>query len=289
MKIATWNVNSVRKRTGNLVAWLERAKPDVVVLQEIKAQEAQFPRLEVEAAGYKVEIVGQKGFNGVALLSLHPVEITARALPDAVADEPARYIEGKIATPKGPLTVGGIYLPNGNPIGTEKFAYKIAWMDRLNQRAQELLAREEMFVLGGDYNVCPTEIDVFDPKAFANDALCQPQSRAALRTLLNLGLTDAVRAFHLDTPCYTFWDYQAGAWAKGNGLRIDHLLLSPQAADRLTAVGIDKTERGLPEPSDHVPVWCELDLRVILSVAKRSHRDATRRSFAYQIPRKCSG
>jgi exodeoxyribonuclease-3 len=249
MKVATWNVNSVRKRTGNLVAWLEHAKPDVVVLQEIKAQEAQFPRLEVEAAGYKVEIVGQKGFNGVALLSLHPVEITARSLPDAVADEPARYIEGRIATPKGPLTVGGIYLPNGNPVGTEKFAYKIAWMDRLNQRARDLLAR-----------VCPTEIDVFDPKAFAGDALCQPQSRAALRTLLNLGLTDAVRAFHLDTPCYTFWDYQAGAWAKGNGLRIDHLLLSPQAADRLTAVGIDKAERGLPEPSDHVPVWCELDV-----------------------------
>jgi exodeoxyribonuclease III len=196
----------------------------------------------------------------VALLSLHPVEITARSLPDAVADEPARYIEGKITTPKGPLTVGGIYLPNGNPIGTEKFAYKIAWMDRLSQRAQELLAREEMFVLGGDYNVCPTEMDVYDPKAFAGDALCQPQSRAALRTLLNLGLTDAVRAFHLDSPCYTFWDYQAGAWTKDNGLRIDHLLLSPQAADRLTAVGIDKTERGLPEPSDHVPVWCELDL-----------------------------
>ena len=164
MKIATWNVNSVRKRTGNLLAWLEQAKPDVVVLQEIKAQEAQFPRLEVEAAGYKVEIVGQKGFNGVAMLSQHPVEITARALPDAVADEPARYIEGRITTPKGPLTVGGLYLPNGNPIGTEKFAYKIAWMDRLNQRARELLAKEEMFVLGGDYNVCPTEMDVYDPE-----------------------------------------------------------------------------------------------------------------------------
>jgi len=260
MKIATWNVNSVRKRTGNLLAWLERAKPDIVVLQEIKAQEPQFPRLEVEAAGYKVEVVGQKGFNGVALLSLHPVEITARALPDAVDDEPARYIEGRVTTPKGPVTVGGIYLPNGNPVGTEKFAYKIAWMDRLNQRARALLAKEEMFVLGGDYNVCPTERDVYDPKAFANDALCQPQSRAALRSLLNLGLTDAVRAFHQDETLYTFWDYQAGAWAKGWGLRIDHLLLSPQAADRLTAVGIDKPERGLPEPSDHVPVWCELDL-----------------------------
>ncbi len=260
MKIATWNVNSVRKRTGNLVSWLERAKPDVVVLQELKAQEPQFPRLEVEATGYKVEMVGQKGFNGVALLSLHPVEITARALPDAVADEPARYIEGRISSPKGPLVVGGIYLPNGNPIGTEKFAYKLAWMERLRQRTSELLAREEMFVLGGDYNVCPTELDVYDPKAFADDALCQPESRAALRTLLNLGLTDALRAFHPDDARYTYWDYQGGAWSKDNGLRIDHLLLSPQAADRLTAVGIDKAERGKVEPSDHVPVWCELDL-----------------------------
>jgi len=260
MKIATWNVNSVRKRAGNLVSWLQRAKPDIVVLQELKAQEPQFPRLEVEAAGYTVEIVGQKGFNGVALLSLHPVEITARTLPDPADDEPARYIEGRVQTPKGPLIVGGLYLPNGNPIDSEKFTYKIAWMDRLTRRAKELLAREEMFVLGGDYNVCPTDLDAYSPTAFANDALCQPQSRAALRTLLNLGLTDAVRAFHLDDAQYTYWDYQGGAWPKDNGLRIDHLLLSPQAADRLTAVGIDKAERGKPEPSDHVPVWCELDL-----------------------------
>ena len=260
MKIATWNVNSVRKRTGNLVAWLQRAKPDVVVLQELKAQQEQFPKAEIEAAGYQAEIVGQKGFNGVALLSLHPVEVTARALPDAVVDEPARYIEGRISTPRGPLTVGGLYLPNGNPIGTEKFAYKLAWMERLTQRARALLASEEMFVLGGDYNVCPTELDIYDPKAFAGDALCQPESRAALRKLLNLGLTDAVRALHLDDARYTYWDYQAGAWPKDHGLRIDHLLLSPQAADRLAAVGIDKAERGKAEPSDHVPVWCELDL-----------------------------
>ena len=199
--------------------------------------------------------------NGVAILSKRPFdEVVVRGLPGDEADTHARYIEVLVARPGGVVRIGNLYLPNGNPIGTEKFAYKIAWMDRLSQRAQELLAREEMFVLGGDYNVCPTEMDVYDPKAFANDALCQPQSRAALRTLLNLGLTDAVRAFHLDSPCYTFWDYQAGAWTKDNGLRIDHLLLSPQAADRLTAVGIDKTERGLPEPSDHVPVWCELDL-----------------------------
>lgn len=260
MKIATWNINSVRKRTENLTSWLKRAKPDVVVLQELKAQEPQFPRLEVEATGYKVEMVGQKGFNGVAILSLEPVEITARALPDPANDEPARYIEGKIATPKGPLTVAGIYLPNGNPIGGEKFTYKIAWMERLTRRAKALLAAEEMFVLGGDYNVCPTDMDVYDPKAFADDALCQPQTRAALRTLLNLGLTDSVRAFHVDDTQYTYWDYQGGAWQKDNGLRIDHLLLSPQAADRLTGVGIDKAERGKAEPSDHVPVWCELDV-----------------------------
>jgi len=260
MKIATWNVNSVRKRTGNLVSWLQRAKPDVVVLQEIKAQEPQFPALEVEAGGYKVAIVGQKGFNGVALLSLHPFDVTARALPGHVDDEPARYVEGRIHTPRGPLTVGGIYLPNGNPIGTEKFTYKLAWMERLLGHARELLAREEMFVLGGDYNVCPTDVDVFNPAAFAGDALCQPESRAAFRKLLNLGLTDAVRAFHPEDAHYTFWDYQAGAWQKDNGLRIDHLLLSPQAADRLTAVGIDKAERGKTEPSDHVPVWCELDV-----------------------------
>lgn len=177
MKIATWNVNSVRKRTGNLVTWLKSAKPDVVVLQELKAQEPQFPKLEIEAAGYKVEMVGQKGFNGVALLSLHPVEITARTLPEPADDEPARYIEGRISTSQGPLTVGGLYLPNGNPIGAEKFAYKIAWMDRLARRAKELLAKEEMFVLGGDYNVIPTDVDVFSPKAFADDALCQPESR----------------------------------------------------------------------------------------------------------------
>lgn len=260
MKVATWNVNSVRKRTGNLVAWLQSARPDVVVLQEIKAQEAQFPKLEIEAAGYRVEVVGQKGFNGVALLSLHPVEITARALPEPVEDEPARYIEGRLQTPIGPLTVGGLYLPNGNPIGTEKFAYKIAWMNRLANRARTLLASEEMFVLAGDYNVIPTDIDVFSPAAFADDALTQPQSRRALRTLLNLGLTDAVRAIHVEGPQYTYWDYQAGAWQKDNGLRIDHLLLSPQAADRLAAVGIDKEQRGRPEPSDHVPVWCELDV-----------------------------
>ena len=261
MKIATWNVNSVRRRTGNLLTWLQTARPDVVVLQELKAQEAQFPRLEVEAAGYKVEIVGQKGFNGVALLSLHPVEITARSLPDPETDEQARYIEGKVQTPRGPLTVGGLYLPNGNPIHTDKFAYKIAWMDRLARRARCLLAQEEMFVLGGDYNVCPTDVDVFSPTAFASDALCQPQSRQALRALINLGLTDALRAVSDDSDLFTFWDYQAGAFQKNDGIRIDHLLLSPQAADRMVAGGVDKHVRGWEKPSDHVPAWVDLDIQ----------------------------
>ncbi len=221
MKIATWNVNSVRKRTGHLIALLERLKPDVLVLQELKAQEEQFPRAAVETAGYRVEVVGQKGFNGVALLSRSPVEVTQRALPGGDSDIQSRYVEARIQTAKGPLTVGGIYLPNGNPIGTEKFTYKLDWMKRLLLHAKTLLAREEMFVLCGDYNVCPTDVDVFNPAAFAGDALCH--------------------------------------WPRDFGLRIDHLLLSPQAADRLSGVGIERDERGLPEPSDHVPVWCELD------------------------------
>jgi len=260
MKVATWNVNSVRKRTGNLVTWLQSAKPDVAVLQEIKAQEAQFPRLEIEAAGYKVEIVGQKGFNGVALLSLHPVEITARSLPEPVADEPARYIEGKVQTPHGPLTVGGLYLPNGNPIGTEKFAYKLNWMRRLKLHAQNLLALEEPLALVGDYNIIPDAQDADKPESWLGDALFQPESRAAFRALKWLGLTDAYEQADGRAGGYTFWDYQAMAWPRNHGIRIDHALLSPQAADRLTGVEIHKDVRARDKPSDHVPVVVELNL-----------------------------
>lgn len=260
MKIATWNVNSVRKRTSHLVSYLKREKPDVIVLQELKAMAEQFPHKEVEAAGYKSGVVGQKSYNGVALLSTHAIEVAHLGLPGDEADTQSRYVEACFKTPAGPLTVGGIYLPNGNPIGTEKFTYKLAWMKRLEAHAKALLARDQMFVLAGDYNVCPTDMDVYNPAAFAKDALCQPETRGAYRRLLNLGLTDAVRAFHPDDTRYTFWDYMAGAWQKDNGLRIDHMLLSPQAADRLRAVGIEKDERGKAEPSDHVPVWCELDV-----------------------------
>jgi exodeoxyribonuclease-3 len=259
MKIATWNINSIRRRTGNLVEWLRHAAPDVLLLQEIKCQDEQFPRLEIEAAGYCCAIVGQKGFNGVAIVSRTPPEVVHRTLPGDHGDVQARYVEARFATSAGPLNVASIYLPNGNPVQSEKFPYKLGFMQRLQQRARELFEADEMVVLGGDYNVCPTDMDVYDPIGWANDALCRPESRKALRTILYLGYTDAFRALHPDAKAYSFWDYQAGAWQRNNGLRIDHLLLSPQAADRLKACGIDKAERGRPEPSDHVPVWMELD------------------------------
>ncbi|HQR89322.1 MAG TPA: exodeoxyribonuclease III, partial [Caulobacter sp.] len=193
-------------------------------------------------------------------LSLHPVEITARALPDAVADEPARYIEGKVATPKGPVTVGGLYLPNGNPIGTEKFDYKLAWMRRLQAHAKSLLALEEPLVILGDYNVIPEAEDVHNPEAWLGDALFQPESRAAFRALKNLGFTDAYMQVDGAPGGYTFWDYQAGAWPRNLGIRIDHVLLSPQAADRLVDLVIHRDERDKEKPSDHVPVVAELNL-----------------------------
>ncbi len=260
MKIASWNVNSVRKRTANLLAWLERTTPDIVVLQELKCQAEQFPRLELESAGWHCEVVGQKAFNGVAMLSRRPpLEITARALPGDPADEQSRYVEALFDTTAGNLRVGGIYLPNGNPVATEKFPYKLGFMRRLRERMAGFLIGDDMLAFGGDYNVCPTDMDVYAPAAWADDALCRPESRDAFRSLLNLGLTDAFRALHPTGHDYSFWDYQAGAWSKDHGLRIDHWLLSPQAADRLRACGIDKSERGKPEPSDHVPVWVELD------------------------------
>jgi len=238
----------------HLGAWLRSFAPDVALLQELKCQDAEFPRLEIESLGYQVETHGQKTYNGVAILAKTGIAVVRRGLPGDDADTQARYIEADVAG----LRVASIYLPNGNPCPGPKFDYKLAWMKRLAAHAQGLLALEKPVVLGGDYNVCPTDMDVFDPKGFANDALCQPEARAAFRKLLNLGLTDAVRALHPDGEQYTFWDYQAGAWSKDHGIRIDHLLLSPQAADRLKAAGIDRKLRGQDKPSDHVPVWCEL-------------------------------
>ena len=257
MKIATWNVNSVRQRTEHLRRYLREAKPDVLCLQELKCVDAAFPHMEVEAEGYNAAVHGQKGFNGVAILAKTPVEVT-RGLPGGPDDEQARYIEAVIPNGEGIVRVASIYLPNGNPPQTEKYSYKLAFMDRLIAHAKHLLALEEPLILAGDYNVIPAPRDAADPAAWEGDALFLPETRARFRTLLNLGLTDALRAASGDPGLYTFWDYQAGAWQRNKGIRIDHLLLSPLAADRLVEAAIDKDRRGDEKPSDHVPVRIEL-------------------------------
>ena len=262
MQIATFNVNSVKQRIGHLCEWLKDVSPDIVCLQEIKCVDEAFPRMEIEALGYNVETHGQKTFNGVALLSKHPFDEVTRGLPGDDEDVQARYIEGVVSTKTGVVRVGGLYLPNGNPLGTEKFTYKLAWMDRLIAHAKTLLAYEEPFVLAGDYNVIPMPLDAKNPDAWTNDALFQPESRAKFRELLSLGLTDALRATTDEGGLYTFWDYQAGAWQRNNGIRIDHLLLSPQAADKLTGVVIDKEMRAQEKPSDHVPVRAIFDIKM---------------------------
>jgi exodeoxyribonuclease-3 len=257
MRIATWNINGVRARIDTLLAWLGAARPDVVCLQEIKTVDEGFPAAPIEALGYGVAVHGQKGFNGVALLSLRPLADVTRGLAGDPDDLQARFIEAVVPGDHGPVRVGGLYLPNGNPIGGDKFAYKLAWMDRLERHARARLALEEPFVLAGDYNVIPTVHDAKTPSAWVGDALFQPESRAAFRRLEAIGLTDAIRAV-TDEPAFTFWDYQAGCWPRDEGIRIDHLLLSPAAADRLTAAGIDRHVRGWDKPSDHVPVWVDL-------------------------------
>lgn len=259
MRIATWNVNSVRQRLDHLLRWLGEAAPDVVCLQEIKCLDEAFPRVEIESAGYNVATHGQKTFNGVALLTRRPAEIVLRALPGDEDDLQARYIEAVTQDDEGrPLRVASIYLPNGNPLGTEKFAYKLAFMERLAARARALLELEEPLALAGDFNVIPAPADARRPQDWVGDALFQPQSRAAFAGLLWLGLTDALRAAQPDAEVYTFWDYQAGAWQKNNGIRIDHILLSPEAAARLTGAEVDRHVRGWDKPSDHVPVRVDL-------------------------------
>jgi exodeoxyribonuclease-3 len=257
MRIATWNVNSVNARLETVLKWFREAAPDVACLQEIKCVDEKFPREAFESLGYNVAVNGQKTYNGVALLSKSPIEDIRRGLPGDDDDDHARYLEAVISAPK-PVRVASIYLPNGNPVGTEKFAYKLAWMARLNAHARELLALEERLVLAGDYNVIPEAGDCEDPAAWVDDALFQPQSRGAFRGLKWLGLTDAYAQADGAPGGYTFWDYQAGAWQRNNGIRIDHALLSPQAADALAGVVIHRDVRGWDKPSDHVPVVVEL-------------------------------
>jgi exodeoxyribonuclease-3 len=258
MKIATWNVNSVNARLETALGVVRDLDADVVCLQELKCEDGKFPREAFEDAGYNVATHGQKTYNGVAILSRFRFEEVQARLPGDEADEQARYLEAVVAAPSGPVRVASLYLPNGNPVGTEKFAYKLAWMDRLIAHARGLLALEEPLVLAGDYNVIPRDEDCHSPAAWAGDALFQPESRAKLRALGNLGFTDAFMAADGRGHCYSFWDYQAGAWPKDHGIRIDHLMLSPQAADRLRAVTIFREARGQEKPSDHVPVVATL-------------------------------
>ncbi len=258
MKLATWNVNSVKARLEAACTWLKEAEPDVVCLQEIKTTDESFPAEAFESLGYNCAVHGQKSYNGVAILSKRPLEDVTPRLPGGDGDDHARYIEAVVAGEHGIVRVASIYAPNGNPIGTDKFKYKLAWLERLARRTQDLLAFEEPLALMGDINVIPIPDDCHDPKAWEMDALFQPESRAALRRIEFLGLVDAFRACHAQTHQYTFWDYQAGSWQKDHGIRIDHILLSAQAADRLRGCGIDKHVRGRERPSDHVPVWCEL-------------------------------
>lgn len=254
MRIATWNVNSVRQRIEHLLRYLKTVSPDILCLQELKCLDEAFPRMEVEAAGYNVVTHGQKTFNGVAILSKKPFDEVRTGLPGDESDSQARYLEAVVSHGAGVVRVASIYLPNGNPPQTEKYAYKLAWMERLRAHARDLLKLEEPLVLAGDYNVIPAARDAANPQAWEGDALYLPQTRAQFQALLNLGLTDALRAATDAPGLYTFWDYQAGAWQRNNGIRIDHLLLSPQAADRLVDVTIDKELRGEDKPSDHVPV-----------------------------------
>lgn len=251
MKFATWNVNSVRQRQTHVLEWLAQVQPDLLMLQEIKCEEDQFPGDVFREAGYHSAVVGQKSYNGVAILSRQPFEVRCRSLPGLTeAEPPARYIEVESCG----IVFGNLYLPNGNSGGAAGYEGKLEFLAALTAHARRMLVEEKDFVLAGDYNVCPTERDLAPGALPADDALVRPESRAAFRELLWLGLTDAVRALHPDETIYTFWDYQAGAWRRDMGLRIDHALLSPRLAERLISAEPDRDERGKEKPSDHVPL-----------------------------------
>ncbi len=257
MRIASWNINGIKARLEVITAWLEGQntdeKLDIVCLQEIKSVDENFPREPFEALGYNVKTHGQKGFNGVAILSRLPFDEIHRGLPGDENDHQARLIEGVFSTRKGVVRVCNIYLPNGNPVESDKFPYKLAWMERLQAFVKERLRLEEPFIVLGDFNLIPEPVDCHDPEKWWGDALFRPESLKKFRTLINLGMTDALRAV-TDMPSYTFWDFQGGAWRRNNGVRIDHLLLSPQAADCLDGVIVHKDLRGVDRPSDHVAI-----------------------------------
>ncbi len=255
MLIATWNVNSIRVRLPRVLDWLREMVPDALLLQETRTPDEFFPQRELQNMGYQSLSHGEKSYNGVAILSRLPMEVTELYLPGAEDDKQARYLEVLL---DGNVRIASLYLPNGNPSGSEKFAYKINWMTRLYEHARALLQTGHAVILGGDYNVCPTDDDVYAPEQWADNALCRFEARKAFQDILLLGYCDAFRVFHRTPGEYTFWSYQGGAWSHNMGLRIDHLLLSPKAAERLEDSGIDKRPRGRARASDHAPVWCRL-------------------------------
>lgn len=259
MKIVTFNINGIRARIGQLTGWLESAQPDVVVLQEIKTVDEGFPTEHLSDLGWNVETHGQKGFNGVAILSRLPIEDVSRGLPGDDGDEQARWIEATV-TGQQSVRIAGMYLPNGNPVPGPKFDYKLAWMERLRRHAETFLLSEMPTVMLGDYNVIPQPRDAAFPEKWMDDALFQPESRAALRRIEYQGWMDVIRLRNLNAQRgpFTFWDYQGGAWQRDHGIRIDHVLLSPQAADLLIDAGVDRDQRAMEKPSDHVPVWVDL-------------------------------
>lgn len=256
MRIATFNINNVNRRLPVLIGWLEEAAPDVVCLQELKAADRQFPLRALQAAGYGAVWRGQTAWNGVAILAkgVDPI-LTRDTLPGDLGDEQSRYIEAAV----GGVLVASIYLPNGNPQPGPKFAYKLAWFDRLIAHAAALLATGAPVVLAGDYNVVPADLDIYRSTSWGDNALLRPESRAAFRRLLDLGWKDAIRHLHPNTPMYTFWDYKRGRWGRDAGLRLDHLLLSPSIAPRLRGAGVDREVRGRPDASDHAPAWIDVD------------------------------
>ena len=259
MRIATWNVNSIKAHFEQVTSWVQANKPDVLCLQELKCEDQNFPVDAFAELGYTTAVHGQKTYNGVAILSKLPFENVTRGLPGDQSDEQARFITTDVFEDKRMVKVCCLYLPNGNPTPGPKYDYKLSWMKRLQAEAMRLLETEEAFVLAGDYNVIPAEADMKNPQNWQDDALYLPQTRAAFQELLALGFTESFRALHPAAKhAFSYWDYQAGAWAKNNGIRIDHLLLSPQAADRLVVAEIDRDARGHDKPSDHVPVIIEL-------------------------------
>ncbi|EET47049.1 exodeoxyribonuclease III [Thalassobium sp. R2A62] len=257
MKIATFNINGIKARINALPDWLDEAQPDVAILQEIKSVDENFPRELFEERGYNVESHGQKSFNGVAMLSKLPLEDVQRGLPGDDEDEQARWIEATVVGEQA-VRLCGLYLPNGNPVPGPKYEYKLSWMERLLTRAKDLLAEEQLALITGDFNIIPQAEDAANPQVWREDALFRPESRAAWRRIVNLGYTEAFRARTHGPGHYSFWDYQAGAWNKNDGIRIDHFLLTPQCADLLRECKIDAEIRGREKPSDHVPVWVEL-------------------------------